>query len=157
MQHSVVFVYFAEIGVLRGGKRKVLAARLAVQPKVVPDEEETRFGFTVQEVTEQLFRQYRLDDYNGVLVSFVERGSEADEAGMAQGDLIMRIENKGVGDIEQFREALDALTGDRPYLVEAHRGNDTRFLLVVPRSHERRAAAEDGQRPAAPTSFVRGD
>jgi serine protease Do len=100
----------------------------------VPDEEETEFGFTAQEVTEMLYRSHRLEQRAGVLCSFVERGSEAAEAGMAPGDLIVEVEGIPIDNIEEFREAMKDLRPGTPFLVRALRGDNTRFMLVVPRS-----------------------
>jgi S1-C subfamily serine protease len=136
-----------EIEVLRGGERKKLVATLGPQPKVVPDEEETPFGFTVQEVTDNLFRLHRLDSRRGVLVSFVERGSEAAEAEMTEGDLIERIDERPVVDIASFREALGAVDRTRAFLVRARRGPDTRFLLIVPRKPEGATGAREKENP----------
>ena len=128
------------LGLLRDGKPIHLAVRVGTQPKVVPDEQETDFGFTVQEVTETLYRSHRLTQHDGVLVSFVERGSEAAEAGMAVGDLIVRVEDAEVGDIEAFRSSLEAVDPGAPFLVRAQRGSDLRFLLIVPRAPANRAS-----------------
>ena len=130
-----------KIDVLREGERETLKATLGVQPKVVPDEEETDFGFTVQEVTDHLFRLHRLDSRAGVLVFFVEPGSEAAEAGLARGDLVQRLNEQPVSDIGSFREALSTLVPDASFLVQVQRGDNVRFVLVVPRSSERRADA----------------
>ena len=130
-----------KIDVLREGERETLKATLGVQPKVVPDEEETDFGFTVQEVTDHLFRLHRLDSREGVLVFFVEPGSEAAEAGLARGDLVQRLNEQPVSDIESFREALSTLVPAAPFLVQVQRGDNVRFVLLVPRSSERRADA----------------
>lgn len=124
-----------------------LSATLGRQPKVVPDEQETDFGFTVQEVTENLYRMHRLTQREGVLVSFVERGSEAEEAGMAPGDLIVRIEETQVSDIDGFRSSIDQLSGRQPFLVQARRGQDLRFLLIVPRQGPAEARSAAIQRP----------
>ncbi len=123
-----------KIDVLRSGESKTLTATLGTQPKVVPDEEETEFGFTAQEVTEMLYRSHRLEQRAGVLCSFVERGSEAAEAGMAPGDLIVEVEGIPIDNIEEFREAMKDLRPGTPFLVRALRGDNTRFMLVVPRS-----------------------
>jgi serine protease Do len=122
------------IEILRGGERKTLHASLATQPKFVPDEEETPHGFTVEEVTEASFRGQRLSQREGVLVSYVESGSEADEAGMERGDLIVELEKSPVATLDDFRHALERLPGDKPFLVRALRGDDTRFLLLSPRT-----------------------
>jgi S1-C subfamily serine protease len=78
-------------------------------------------------------RRHRLDRRDGVIVSFVERGSEGAESGLAQGDVIEQVENRSVEDIEDFRDAMSELDGSRPFLIRARRGTDTRFMLIVPR------------------------
>jgi S1-C subfamily serine protease len=122
----------ARLSVRRGAQTLELHARLATQPKVVPDEEETDFGFTVQELTSDSLRQYRLRTHDGVLVSYVELGSEAAEAELQAGDLIVRIDARGVATLADFRDALDQLASGRPFLVTALRGDDTRFVLIQP-------------------------
>ncbi len=122
-----------EIELRRGGERRELRATLGAQPKYVPDEEESPHGFTVEEVTEASFRGQRLPQREGVLISFVEPGSEADEAGMQRGDLIVEIEKEPIATLDDFRRALGAKR-DRPFLVRALRGDDTRFMLVNPRA-----------------------
>ena len=126
-----------EIDVLRGGERKKLHASLATQPKFVPDEQETANGFTVEEVTETSFRGQRLPQREGVLVSYVESGSEADEAGMERGDLIVDVGKAPVATLDDFRKAMKSQAGDHPFLVRALRGDDMRFLLVAPRGAAR--------------------
>ena len=120
--------------VVRGDETVQLQATLGAQPKLVPDEEETDFGFTVQEVTENLYRSHRLKDKDGVLVSFVENGSEAAEAGMSKGDLIVRVGDAAVADISGFRSSMGQVPRETPFLVQAKRGNDLRYLLIVPRA-----------------------
>jgi S1-C subfamily serine protease len=105
----------------------------------VPDEEETDFGFTVQEVTENLYRSHRLSQRDGVLVSFVERGSEAEEAGMNAGDLVVQVESAEIADIASFRSSIGQVGGSAPFLVRARRGADLRYLLIVPRETAKRA------------------
>ena len=125
-----------EIEVFRKGSTEVLTAELGDQPKVVPGEQETPYGFTVQEVTVGLYRLHRLETREGVLVSFVERGSEGAEAGLAVGDLIQRVSDRTVLDLETFREAMAATDGTEPFLLQAARGPNTRFMLIVPRGKE---------------------
>ncbi len=130
-----------KMDVVRSGEPKSLTVTLGTQPKVVPDEEETEFGFTAQEVTEMLYRSHRLEQRAGVLCSFVERGSEAAEAGMAPGDLIVEVEGVEIHDIEEFREAMGNLRPGTPFLVRALRGDNMRYMLLVPRSGDFRASA----------------
>lgn len=136
------------IEVYRDGRRERLRAGLGAQPKVVPDEEESDLGFIVQEVTDMLFRSQRLEQREGVLVSFVDRGSEADEAGLVTGDLIVAVESTPIATIEDFRGGMRALPKGRPFLLRALRGDHTRFMLVVPRS-SRTTVAQPGPRMRA--------
>ena len=101
----------------------------------------------VEEITEASFRLQRLPRREGVLVSFVEPGSEAAEAGMQRGDLIVEIEKSPIATLDDFRQALGAKK-DHPFLLRALRGDDTRFVLVNPR-----AKAESP--PAASSSSAR--
>jgi S1-C subfamily serine protease len=133
-----------ELRTLRAGKPLTTEVKLAIQPKVVPDEEETDFGFTVQEVTEHLVRRHRLDRRDGVIVSFVERGSEGAEAGLTPGDLIEYVEKVEVQDIDGFRGAMRQVDAEHPFLIRARRGTDTRFMLVVPRGPERTVDSTEG-------------
>jgi serine protease Do len=133
------------IEVHREGRRELLRAHLGAQPKVVPDEEESDLGFTVQEVTDILFRTQRLEQREGVLVSFVERGSEADEAGLAIGDLIVAVESTPIATIDDFRNTTGKLPEGRSFLLRALRGDHLRFMLVVPRS-SRAAVVQPGPR-----------
>ena len=132
-----------ELDYMRDGEAGTLQVTLGVQPKVVPDREDTDFGFNVQEVTDALYRSHRLDDRSGVLVAFVERGSEAAETKMKVGDLIVAIEDMPVPDMAGFRRAMQALDVSRPFLVRARRGPNLRFLLIVPRDSEPRAGNGD--------------
>ncbi len=127
------------IRLLREGEKQKVEATLGRQPKVVPDEEETDYGFSVQEVTESLYRQQRLDQREGVLVSFVENGSEAAEAGMHPGDLIIQVEGTEIGSIDSFRSTMQGISTLSPFLVKVRRGNDYRYILIVPRKNNQHA------------------
>ena len=137
-----------EVEVFREGKTHRLSAILGSQPKVVPAEEETPWGLTVQELTLGLIRLHRLVEHEGVLVSFVERGSEAAEAGLNLGDLIQRLNEQPVSDLATFREALETVEAGQPFLIEALRGADLRFMLIVPRGKPEKTV--DSREPRLP-------
>jgi len=122
------------LSILRDGEERRHEVRIGVQPKVVPDEAESEAGMHVQEITEGLFRAERLATRRGAYVSFVERGSPAAEAGLQRGDVIERIEKTGVGDLDDFRSALERVAGRERFLVTARRGDELKFLLLKPRA-----------------------
>ena len=78
------------------------------------EDADSRLGIRVQELTRQI-RTLR-PDVEGVLIGSVESGSVADEAGLARGLIITRV-NVGrvrfeVTDVESFREAEAAMSSD---------------------------------------------
>jgi S1-C subfamily serine protease len=72
-------------------------------------------------------------------VHFVARGSPAAEAGLFVGDVVERVEDRDVADLEDFRDAMDRVSEKRRFLIVARRGDDTKFLLV-----------KRGERPISP-------
>jgi S1-C subfamily serine protease len=68
-------------------------------PNEAPDRNERgesaqgKLGIRVQDITPAMQRQLRLPDTEGVLISSVEPGSAAEEAGLARGMIIIGIAN----------------------------------------------------------------
>jgi serine protease Do len=119
-----------DLVVLRNGKPRTLKVTVATQPKIEPAVAESDTGFNAQEITENVYREQRLATRRGAYVSFVARGSPASEAGLAPGDVVERIEKAEIGDLEDFRSAMDAIASKKTFLVTAMRGNETKFLLI---------------------------
>ncbi len=146
------------IELLRDGRSRSVEARLTSQPRVEPAETLTDLGFHVQEITEKLYREQRLDSRSGAYVSFVARGSAAAEAGLFTGDVVERIDGEEVRDLAGFRAALDRVDARERILLTARRGGDLKFLLVkrgarpvVPSAAEGAGeASHDPTRPPAP-------
>jgi S1-C subfamily serine protease len=132
------------VEILRGGARRSLELRVGTQPRFEPAEEESEAGFHVQELTPNLIRENRLSTDQGAFVAFVARGSPAAEAGLLVGDVIERIEGRRVGDLAEFREAMQEVARKPRFLVVARRGEETKFLLLK-RGPE--AAPEDAEKP----------
>ncbi len=69
-----------------------------------------RIGVVIQEVSRELADSFNLGKPVGALVSSVEKGSPADKAGIEQGDIVLRFDNRPVG-----------VSGDLPRLVGSTR------------------------------------
>ena len=141
-----------KLGLLRGGKSRTVELKVASQPKIEPALAESDAGFQAQEITENLYREQRLASRRGAYVSFVARGSPASEAGLAPGDVVERIEKAEIGDLDDFRNAIDAVAQKRAFLITAQRGNETKFLLVkrsaTLKAGEAREGVDKTARPA---------
>lgn len=116
--------------------REARTARIIVgtQPKIDPNQVETELGFHVQEITANLARDHRLGSSEGAFVVFVGRGSPAREAGMRVGDVVVRIEDTPVTNLDDFRKAIQRVADMERFLVTALRGEERKFLLVKPGS-----------------------
>jgi len=120
----------AAIELMRDGKPKTLEVTLATQPKVEPAEADCDLGFQVQEITENLYRGERLPTREGAYVSFVAGGTPASEAGLSQGDVVVKMGERAVGGLDDFRSATHAVESADRVLIQARRGSDLRFLLL---------------------------
>jgi bifunctional DNase/RNase len=70
-----------------------------------------RSGIRIQELTSELASHFNFKGEKGVLVSEVVPGSPSEASGMKAGDIIVKINSKEVGSIEEFEEVMDTLKG----------------------------------------------
>jgi serine protease Do len=134
---------------LRNGKPRHAEVVIAEQPKVEPAEAESPAGFHVQEITESMAREQRLASRRGAFVSFVARGSPANEAGLLPGDVIERIEKSDVSDLDTFRRSIATVEKKPVFLITARRGSETKFLLVKQGAAELPSSPSHGEPPRA--------
>jgi serine protease Do len=97
-----------EVEIFRDGKPQKLAVILgssesaaAVQPKSV-EPQAGWFGLTVEELP----RNMRISGLSGVLVTAVDPGGMAAEAGIQQGDIIISVNQKKVANLAQYAGAM---------------------------------------------------
>jgi serine protease Do len=62
----------------------------------------SEWGFTASELTPNIVRRARLDSRQGVLVSGTQVGGVANKVGLAQGDIILSVDDIVVENLEQF-------------------------------------------------------
>ncbi len=72
-----------------------------------------RFGMSVQELTPLLASHFNFKGQKGVLVAEVFPGGASESSGIKAGDIILRVNSKGVGSVEELQEIFDlARSGD---------------------------------------------
>ena len=69
-------------------------------------EKATSFGFTVQNITPELARQFGAEESEGVIITAVERGSTAERKGFKAGDIITMVNQQPVANAREFSEAI---------------------------------------------------
>jgi serine protease Do len=110
----------------------VKIGELKEEETAVAGGKEQSFGLTVQPLTPEIADSLGLgEDVKGVVVSSVESGSSADEAGMRRGDVILEVNREQVKDLPSYRKALKASKG-KSVLFLVRRGENTIFMALKP-------------------------
>ena len=125
----------AEVVVKRDGKEKTFAVKVGElkEPEVQassgkPSEGPAAFGMRIQNLTPEIAEQLGLEDEKGVVVSGIEPGSPAEEAGIRRGDVILEADKQPVKDVKELQERLgEAKKGT---LLLIRRGDATLYVAV---------------------------
>jgi len=107
-------------------------ARTTRETSTEPDDEEAeKFGITVSQLTPEAAQRLRVpSDVQGVLVSEVEQGSPAFRAGLAQGDVITRINRQVVRTPQEAGRVLAAVpSGSTAFILALRRGQEQFFTV----------------------------
>ena len=73
-----------------------------------------RSGIRVQELTPLLATQFSFKGDKGILVSDVIAGSPAETAGLKAGDIIVKIDSKEIGKVQEFEDTFNAVKEGDP-------------------------------------------
>jgi len=140
----------------RGTRSKKLFVKLGSQPMgtlaaATGTADAAWLGADVQGIDELLAGRLGLPDTRGVVVSHVYPGSPASGAGLAQGDVIRRIGEIRLRDVEQTRALLaDHWPGDTLRMVVWRNGVQKELTVVL----ASRPPADALPRPALPEAEV---
>ncbi len=128
----------ATLTILRDGRRKnvkVVLEPTRLTPEEARHDRNRDFELTVREVTffDRDERRWE-EETAGVLVTQVESAGWADLGGVQGGDLIQKIDEYEVRDLEGYRRAMAAITKAQPkrVVMVVLRGVRTRFLYLEP-------------------------
>jgi serine protease Do len=119
--------------VLRREGRQALPVRLVTMPRPVAGERlAAEFGFVLRDTEPPAGPGVRPPP-GAPAITFVIRGSVADKAGLAVGDVILQVNEHAMLTREAVREALGALTADRPLRLTVRReGQHLSLTLPAP-------------------------
>jgi serine protease Do len=123
----------ARVTILRDGRRQDVSVKIGEMPPdepVVASRGTERWGLSVQPITPELARQFKLPSSEGVLVSEVEDGSPAARAGIRPGDAITEVNRRRVRDLKSFEDALGAAEQD--VVVFIQREGRSRYVVLKP-------------------------
>ena len=90
--------------------------------------DESAFGLNVQKITPDIARQLGVDENEGVVITSVEPGGPASEAGLRRRDVILEVNRESINDESTLREKLNAVKKSALLLVR--RGDATLFVAL---------------------------
>lgn len=126
----------AKLLIFRDGKTKTIT----VTVEALPEEGEKgtssepqegsleKYGLQIQNLTPDLAKRFQLDSEEGIIISEVEQGSPAAEAGLQPGMLIMEINRKKVSNTRQFEAELKK--ADKRILLRVKSERGTFFITL---------------------------
>ena len=104
-----------DVQLIRDGRSQKLTIRLAIraEDKEIAQQSKNLWpGLYVAPITADLRRQLSIPEaLQGVLVTQVQEGSPAAEAGFRQGDVVQDVDKKPIGKVGDFYQALNAGSG----------------------------------------------
>ncbi len=130
----------ASLTIIRDGKESVLTVKLGelpVEEKVASREgrrgtekDSELYGLAVVPLNQTNRANYKIPDEvtNGVIVSAIQSGSPAEEAGLQPGDVIREINRKSVDSVEMFASEYKKSKGSIPIKVYRQGSNFYRAL-----------------------------
>jgi len=110
----------------------VAVGELKDEEVVATAPEKGELGLTVQRLTPQMAESLGLEKAEGVVVTAVEPGSAAEEAGIRRGDIIVEVDRKAVRSIDDYKKAVAGVRKGRGVLFLVRRGDSTLFLALKP-------------------------
>jgi serine protease Do len=126
-----------KIDILRNGKSETITLTIGTMPaeeqKMISPKKETNWGMAVQELTPQLAEQLGLESgTTGVVISDIESGSPASEAGLRPGDLIREINRNGIENLDDYRHALKQTKKGDNLLLLIKRSSGALYIVLTP-------------------------
>jgi serine protease Do len=122
--------------VLRDGGERTIAVTLGTFPDETDSErtaEENRaqLGMTLQNLTPELAQRLELPrTTRGVVVTDVEAGEAAEEAGLASRDVIVSVNGQNVTSVADFEQQIKAARPDGLARLRVRRGDNHTFLVL---------------------------
>ncbi len=122
-----------DVMVLRDGRPVSLTVRIGKlrdDEAMVALERGNELGLTVREMNRRFSGVPGTQDRQGVVVTGVETGSPAEQAGIRVGDVILEIDRKPIGGLRDFGQVVNELTKGSGILFLVKREDTTLFLAL---------------------------
>ncbi len=125
----------AKLTIIEDGKTKEVTVKLGEVPSddaasEEADQEQENLGLSVRNLNQKLAKRFKIEDGNGVVVTRVQDGGIASEAGIRPGDVIIEIDKKQTTNIEEYNAAIEGMKSGGTALFLVKRGDNTIYVAV---------------------------
>jgi serine protease Do len=122
--------------VLRGSAEQTIAVTLGTFPEETADADNEssargQLGMTLRNLTPDMAERLELPRASkGVVVTAVEAGEAAEEAGLSRGDVIVSVNGAAVGSVGDFEREIDRARPDGVARLRVRRQGGYSFLVL---------------------------
>jgi serine protease Do len=119
------------VKVIRDGDGESISVAIGelTDEEVIATASEDDLGLTVQPLTPEIAESLGLDpDTRGVVVSGIQPGSSAEDAGLRRGDVVLEVDRKPVTNLSTYQQALRKSAKGKSILLLVRRGDTTIFI-----------------------------
>ncbi len=128
----------AELDIVRNGKIKKITVKIGEQPSDFGKISRTvdgkgsldDFGFTLQNLTTDLAQQFGYKERQGVLISSIEPGNVAAEAGLKPGMLIEEVNKQRVHNLKELKKIIDSSQHPKRILLRIRSGRSAHYVVL---------------------------
>ncbi|MFO7774440.1 MAG: PDZ domain-containing protein [Candidatus Hydrogenedentota bacterium] len=131
-----------ELTVMRDGEEQSIPVELQLSPRPAREMmryEDPHFEFTARDINymDRVDQKWELDQ-EGVLVEEVRSGSWADLGELSTRDLIVKVNEEPVSDVDGLQRIMENIEAEEPeaVIIQVRRGIGMRFLEIEPRWDE---------------------
>jgi serine protease Do len=119
-----------EVTVIRDGKPETVTVTIGTLASEEPKETVlTGLGVSVEKLTPEKAEELGVDEVEGVVVTEIEPGGSAAQAGIRPGDVIVEIDREAVKSVADFEKALEE-NDDEGVLLLIRRGQGARYVVL---------------------------
>jgi serine protease Do len=123
-----------KVTIMRNATEKVFKVRIAERPEreqlAKREKSGEFFGMTVQEITPEIADHLKLPDTKGVIVSEVQQGGPADQAGIQPGDIILQVNRNKIQSLKEYTREMSKTDEEESVLLSIRR-KDAKFFVVI--------------------------
>ncbi|TFG76750.1 MAG: PDZ domain-containing protein, partial [Thermodesulfobacteriales bacterium] len=122
-----------DVKIVEDGKTKTIKVKLEEFPDQkaqIENEVRENLGIRVKKLTPEIAKRFNLDQDDGVIISNVQQGSAAGDAGLQPGDIILEIDKKPINTLDNYSEALENVKSGDTALFLVKRGSNTIYSAI---------------------------